>query len=228
MKGRVLAWATALSGAAVLGVFVAFSMLPQARAAAECLPPGSVVQFELARNSGDLERIFSASDSACRPLAIAAMDAVNQLDTRVFIPLYTLFCVCAALFLAGGRAPFAAVAVLAALAAAAGDYVETSALLEITKYLDDPSPLASFMSQALLGAWTKFGALAVHALACAGLCFTASPARRVLGVLMLLPAPGVLAAAYDHHMFAGVMNGAFALTWTALLAAALFGVIRRA
>ncbi len=102
MSARAWAWTTVATGLGAIGVFAAFVMLPEARAASACLPAGSVVQFELARNAADLAAIFGAPESACRPLAIAAMDAVNTLDTRAFIPMYTAFCICAALFLGGG------------------------------------------------------------------------------------------------------------------------------
>jgi hypothetical protein len=219
---------TSAFGLAVLGVFVVFAMLPEMRAAGECLPSGAVVQFELARNGADIAAIFGAAGDPCRALAVAAMDAVNMLDVRLFIPVYTLFCVSAAMLLAGGSLrPFAVLALLAAGVALAGDYVETTALLDITHYLDDPSQRDSFMSQALLGAWVKFGALAVHALACAGLCFGAAPQRRVLGALLLLPTLGVAAAAYDYHAYASAMNAAFSVAWGALLVAALIAAARK-
>lgn len=220
--------ATLITGLAALGLFVVFAMLPEMRAAAACLPAGSVVQFELARNVQDLEVIFGAADSACRPLAIAAMDAVNSIDLIAFIPAYTAFCICAALFLANGdwRRPLAVAAVLAALLAAAADYLETTALLETTQSLDDPSGLELYLRQAQLGAWSKFALLAAHALFCAGLCFVGDRRRPILGVLLLLPAPGVAAAAFDHVALANLMNVAFTIAWVALIVAAGFTAVR--
>ncbi len=227
MSERGWAVAASIFGALTLATFVAFALLPEMHAASACLPPGSVVQFELARNDADIAALFGAPDSACRPLAVAAMDAVNTLDVRFFIPIYTLFCLCAVGFLARGRfRGLAWIGASAALVALVGDYVETFALLDTTRVLDDPSALPLLMSATLLGAWTKFAALAVHALICAGLCWTGTPKRRVLGLVLLLPTPGVLAAAYDHHALAALMNGAFGLAWAALLIAAVLGTLR--
>lgn len=226
MSPRLSAIATVVTGLAALSIFVAFTMLPEAKAATQCLAAGSVVQFELARNAADLAAIFGAPGSACHPLAIASMDAVNTLDIHAFIPTYTLFCVCAALFLAGGevRRPFAIAAVLAALLALAGDYLETLTLLKLTHALDAPETLLP-MSQ--LGAWSKFSMLAVHALCCAGLCFTMQKRRVILGVLLLLPAPGVAIAAFDHIRFADLMNAALAIAWIALIVMAVVELFRK-
>lgn len=226
MNARLWTIATVVTGLGVLGLFVAFAMLPEAKAAAHCLGAGSVVQFELARNAADLAAIFGPPGSACHPLAIASMDAVNTLDVHAFIPTYTLFCICAGLFLSGGevRRPFAIAAVLAALLALAGDYLETFTLLKLTHALDAPESLLPSLQ---LGAWSKFAMLAVHALCCAGLCFTLEKRRVILGVLLLLPAPGVAIAAFDHIQFANIMNAAFAIAWIALIVVAIVGLFRK-
>lgn len=220
MSPRPWALATAATGGVSLALFVVFATLPEVRAAGDCLPPGSVVQFELARNAADLAAIFGAPDSACRPLAIAAVDAVNRVDVLGFIPAYTLFCISAAFFLAAGdwRRPLVVVAVAAALFAAAADYLETTTLLAITQTLDAPGGLLQY---AQTGAWSKFALLAAHAVFCAGICFTSERPRLILGVLLMLPAFGVAAAAYDHVKLASAMNGAFAIAWFALLAMAI-------
>jgi hypothetical protein len=227
VNARAWAWATVATGLGTLGLFVAFATLPEAKAAAACLPAGSVVQFALARSAADLAAIFGTPESACRPLAVAAMDAVNTLDTRAFIPTYTAFCICAALFLGGGvlRRPLLIAAIAAALVALAGDYLETFTLLKLTHTLDAPNALLPPLE---LGAWTKFAALAVHALACAGLCFTGEKRRNILGVLLVLPAPGLAAAAYNHLTLANAMNAGFAIAWIALLIVAIMSALRGA
>lgn len=223
MSGRFWAIATALTGAGVLALFAAFAMLPEAKAAGSCLPPGSVVMFELARNAADLNAIFGAPDARCHSLAIAAMDAVNTLDIHAFIPTYTVFCVCAALFLSGGALrPLVIAAIASAIAALAGDYLETFTLLRLTHTLDAPDAL---LPQLQLGAWSKFGALAMHAFFCAGLCFLEGKRRPILGALLLLPLPGFAAAAYNHIAFSNFMNLSFAIAWLALIAMAISGAI---
>jgi hypothetical protein len=225
MSTRGWGIATLATGLIVLALFVVFAMLPEVRAAGECLPAGSVVQFELARNLGDLAAIFGGPASECRALAVAAMDAVNTLDVLAFIPAYTAFWICAALFLGAGdwRRPLVVAAVLAALAAAVADYVETTSLLAITRSLDQPGELLAFSQ---LGAWSKFALLAVHALFCSGICFLGAKRRPILGVLLLLPAPGVAAAAYDHIALANLMNSGFAIAWIGLIVVAALTTLR--
>lgn len=222
MSARAWAVATAALGVATIALLVAFTLLPEARAAAGCLQAGAVVQFELARNSEDLARIFGGGER-CGPLVIAAMDAVNRLDLIAFIPVYTAFACAAALFLADGALrPLSIAAIAAALGAAAMDYLETTTLLRITQTLDAPEALLP-LSQA--GAWTKFALLAAHGVFCAGLCFLRARRRPVLGALLLLPVLGVAFAAYDHVRLASVMNAAFALAWLSVLAVAAQAVL---
>ena len=225
MSARFWAIATVVAGVVTLGLFVVFAMLPEMQAAAECLPPGSVVQFEFARHSADLIRIFGTTDGTCRPLAIAAMDAVNRIDVLAFIPAYTLFCICASLFLADGqwRRPLVIIAIGAALIAAAADYLETTTLLAITQTLDAPGQLLQYSQP---GAWSKFVLLAAHAVFCAGICYTNDKQRLILGTLLMLPAFGVAAAAYDHVTLSNLMNGAFTIAWVSLLAMAIVSVVR--
>lgn len=225
MSARTWAWATVVLGAATFGLFVVFAMLPEARAAIACMPAGAVVQFELASNVQDLVRVFGPAGSECRPLVVSAMDAVNHLDLIAFIPTYTLFCIAAALFLSTGSVRLLSVAAIgAALFAAAGDYLETTTLLAITQHLDAPDAL---LRSSQLGAWSKFALLAAHAVFCAGLCFTAEKPRPILGALLLLPAVGTAAAAYNHVTLANAMNGGFALAWLGLLVMALLGALRK-
>lgn len=225
-SARGWAYATIVTGLGVLGLFVAFATLPEAKAAAQCLSSGSVVLFELARNASDLNAIFGAPGSDCRTLAVAAMDAVNTLDIHAFIPTYTLFCICAALFLSDGEArrPFAIAAILAALLALAGDYLETLTLLKLTHALEAPEAL---LPQSQLGAWSKFAMLALHAACCAGLCFTMAKRRPILGVLLLLPAPGLVAAVCNHLTLSSIMNASFAIAWIALIVTAIIAAFRK-
>ncbi|WP_395645141.1 hypothetical protein [Terricaulis sp.] len=223
---RGWAIATLVAGVAALAMFVAFARLSEMQAAAQCLPAGSVVQFELAENTDQLETIFGAAGSECRALTVPAMDAVNRLDLIAFIPIYTLFCIFGALYIAGGGLrPLSVAAIGAALIAAGGDYLETTTLLKITQHIDAPGQL---LKMSTLGAWTKFALLAAHAFFCAGLCFTAEKRRPILGVLLVLPAFGTAAAAYNHLTLANAMNGAFALAWVGLLVFAAISVFKRA
>lgn len=225
MSGRFWAIATIVTGIATIAISVAFGLLPDVGAASECMTRGAVVQFEFARNGADLINIFGAADSACRPLVVSAMDAVNQVDVIAFIPAYTSFCICAALFLAEGawRRPLVIIAIGTALIAAAADYLETLSLLGITQMLDAPGQLLQYSQ---LGAWSKFILLAAHAVFCAGICYTGEKQRLILGSLLMLPAFGVAAAWYDHINLSNLMAGAFTLSWASLLVMAIVSVVR--
>jgi hypothetical protein len=225
MIGRAWAIATVVTGVVSLGISVAFAMLPEVTAAGDCLQRGAVVQFEFARNVVDLISIFGEPASTCRPLVASAMDAVNHLDTLAFIPAYTLFGICAALFLANGvwQRPLVIVAIGASLLAAAADYLETTTLLALTQTLDTPGGLLQYSQ---LGAWSKFALLAAHAVFCAGICYTSDKKRYILGAMLLLPPFGVAAAAYDHIVWSNVMGAAFAVAWVGLLVMAIVSVVR--
>jgi hypothetical protein len=151
------------------------------------------------------------------------MDAVNRLDLMAFIPLYTAFGIAGAVFLAGGAPRLLAIAaIVAALGALAGDYLETTTLLAITQNLDAAEPL---LPRSQLGAWGKFALLAAHAFFCAGLCFFGERRRTILGVLLVLPSLGVSVAAIDHIQYANVMNASFALAWIGLLVMAARAIV---
>lgn len=225
MSGRFWAIATVVTGVISLGITIAFGLLPEVTAAGECFQRGAVVQFEFARNAGDLLSIFGEPESTCRPLIVTAMDAINHLDTLAFIPAYTLFGICAALFLAGGvwQRPLVIIAVGASLLAAAGDYLETVTLLSLTKTLDAPGGLLEYSQ---LGAWSKFALLAAHAVFCAGICYTSDKPRYILGAILLLPPFGVAAAAHDHVAYSNIMAAGFTVAWVALLVMAIVSVVR--
>lgn len=225
MSTRGWALSTAITGAAVLAVSVAFSLLPEVRDAGQCMGRGAVIQFEFARNTEDLTNIFGPADSICRDLVIAAMDAVNVVDLLAFIPAYVAFCMCAALYLSGGQwgRPLAAAAVASAVLAGLADVLETSTLLEITGALDAPGEL---LASSQLGAWSKFALLAAHALFCAGLCLVAEKRRWILGVVLLAPTLGVAAAASDHVTRSGIMGLTFVVAWVALLGFAIRDAVR--
>lgn len=225
MSSRFWAIATVATGLVTLGMSIAFAMLPEVQAAGVCFERGAVIQFEFARNLSDLIAIFGEPQSACRPLVVTAMDAVNQLDVWAFILTYTLFCICAATFLADGiwQRPLVIIAIGAALLAAAADYLETVTLLALTQTIDAPAALLQYSQ---LGAWSKFALLAAHSVFCAGICYVSDKKRYTLGAVLMLPPFGVAAAAYDHLTLSTVLSAGFVVAWVALLVMAIVSVVR--
>lgn len=217
---RVWAVLTAVSGVAVVAVSTAFTLLPEVVAgqAAGCYgktPP--VVAFEFARNVAEASPLFGAG--ACRPLALAAMDAINRLDILAYIPAYSLFAVFGAVFAArGARPPLVLLAILAAILAFVADMIETTTLLRATADLEAAGALLPRSSAA---AWTKFAALAVHGLLVAAVCLRVAPRRWIVGMAMALPAVGTAAAAIDPAAYSKLMMLGLTVGWMVLLAFAI-------
>jgi hypothetical protein len=207
---------TALAGLGSLAITVAFRMLDAVKAAGACMTDGSVIAFEFADTPAKLAAVFGSE--ACTPLVIAGMDAVNRLDIAAYIPAYTAFAICAAIWLAGRAwAPLALAAIAAALVACTADLIETITLLQITKDLVGAEPM---LPRAAAAAWTKFFALAVHALVLAVICMRASPRRLILGGLLVLPIVGATLAWLDQSR-TGLMTLGFVLSWTPMLLVAI-------
>lgn len=221
MTSNTRLWAilTALAGSASLAVTVGFRVLPEvtASAAAGCGGP-QVIAFEFARTVAEALALFQPD--SCRASLLTAMDAANTLDVWAYIPTYTLFGVFGAVFAArGGRPPLVLLAILASIAALVADYVETTTLLAITADLDKATD--AMTARASTAAWIKFGALAVHGLLVAGVCLLGAPRRWILGLALVAPAIGFIAAAIDPAQWAGVMTLGFLIGWLTLLAFAV-------
>jgi hypothetical protein len=221
MSARRWAMATALAGAAALGVLIAFSLLPQVLAAKGCGAGASAttLNFELARDTADIARIFGPAASRCRGLTVASMDAVNHLDVFAFIPSYVAFMVCAAFFAARARwSALVAGALAVAAVTLAGDYLETVSLLSITKRLDKAGDLVPYSHA---GAWIKFCGLTAHSLLIAAIAFTAKPRRWALSILPLCAAPPLALTGLNQAAYAPLLNAGYALSWLPILALAI-------
>lgn len=207
---------TALTGLGTLAVTASFRGLDAVRAAWPCLDDGSVLRFELATTMAQLGEIFGPPN--CAPLVRAGMDAVNHHDIAFYIPTYTAFCICAAIWLGGRpRAPLVLAAIGAAAVAFVADMVETTALLAMTRDLSAAEPL---LPKASTAAWIKFWALAVQALLLAAICLRSAPRRLILGLLLVLPVIGTGLAFLNPERL-GVMTLAFFAAWTPMMLLAI-------
>ena len=221
---RAAAIVASLFGFVTLGVFIAFSFLPESQAAygMSRAMADDLSLFQRAESVGDLLRVFGGSEtSAARA---AAFHAVNTLDLWAFIPAYAIFLIAAALFIAGGlTSPLAYAAIGFALIGAGADVVETVLQLRMTADLTNAAahlPVAPWH-------WLKYGALALNGFALAGLCLLRRPQRWILGVAALLPLPAMLAALSDLTE-PRVLTAALTVYWVALLGVAVMGVWRKA
>ena len=214
---RIWASLTTAAGLATLAVTLLFQALPEVAAgrAAECYAAPPVIAFEFARTANQASALFGPGD--CRAMTITAMDAINRLDMAAYIPAYTLFAVLGAIFAARGARPrLALLAILAAITALVADYVETSTLLKITG--DFAAATDAMTVRASTAAWIKFFALGAHGLLVAAVCFRVTPRRWIVAAAMVLPLPGVIAAATDPDTRAGLMTLGLTVGWLTMLA----------
>ena len=219
---RLWAGLTVLTGLATVTITIAFQMLPEVTAAGACWAPGKVVQFELARTLEQGLKVFGPD--ACRTPIITAMDAVNRFDVKAYIPAYTAFEICAAMFLGlSFRRPLVLAAIGVALAALAGDYLETLTLLRITQDLEGSADLLAWSSA---GAWIKFTGLALNAFLLSRICMAPETRRPILAMLLLLPMVGTAFAAIDNSR-AALMTYALVLSWTPVLLLAVRDLVRQ-
>jgi hypothetical protein len=209
-RQRLVAGLTALAGLIALGVTVAFRLLPEVKAAGDCIPADAVIRFEFARENGDVPFLYGA----CAAQAKAAVDAVNHLDVAAYIPSYNAFAALAAVFLARSwRRPLVGAAILAALVAFVADYIETITLLRITADLDGAGPLFATSS---VSAWTKFVALGVNAGLLSAIALSATPRRPLLGGLLVLPVLATVVLVVDASRSV-LLSYAYLASWTPVL-----------
>jgi hypothetical protein len=209
-RHRVIAGLTAVTGLIALGVTVAFRLLPEVKAAGDCIPADAVIRFEFARENADVPFLYGV----CQAQAKAAVDAVNHLDVAAYIPSYNAFAAVAAVFLARSwRGPLVMLAILAAMTALVADYVETITLLRITADFDGASPLLATSSTA---AWIKFVALGVNAGLLSAICLTTAPRRPLLGGLLALPVLATVVLVLDPGR-SDLLSYAYLAGWTPVL-----------
>lgn len=222
---RLVALVTGIVGVAAICIAMAFQQLPEVKDAGSCFIPGAVLEFELATAKADLERIFGTADSACRPKALAAMDASNRFDVQAFIPTYTALHLLAVVFIAGGlRRPIAMTAAAAAVGALVADYVETLGLLRITQNL---AAGEAMLATTRTAAWTKFALMSLHALLLAVVCLRAAPRRPILGVALFAPLPA-FAGLLLFPASRGIAPYGYVVAWFAVVTAAFWTAARPA
>lgn len=223
MKAAKWPVATAALGVATLAVLLGFSWLPDVRAA---YPDGdfgpALSAFQRAETMSDLFAVFG---HPADPAKLAAMTAGNTLDLYSFIVVYTWFLVAAAAMLAGRiTKPIVLLAIVPALIGAGADVYETWLQLQIT---GDWSRAEVFLPGVAPACWTKYFALAFHALGCTAICFFGEKKRWILGAGGFLPLAGVFADWSGAVNFPSMMTAVFGVFWLALLGVALAEAVRK-
>lgn len=226
---RTPAMLTALFGVITIFVTYLFGALPESVDAQSCAIGGVMLPFEFSRTAGDLEALFGQYGMDCHQLRIEAMNAQNALDLRAYIPAYSAFMACAALYL-GGRAPLALAAILCAIGAALADIWETTTLLDLAQRVNrvdafnTPQQFAPGLEILTVASRLKFALIGLHGVLIGALCLTLPKRRWIVGALALASAPAIAilllsppTATAMHQIYMGLMF----LAWTPILLIAL-------
>ena len=219
-----LIWApaTAVLGAATLVILLAFSMLPDVRAA---YPNGdfssALNAFQHAATPGDLAAVFGAPAD---PARLRAMTAGNTLDLLAFIPAYGCFLVAGVMMLVGGdlKNPLGLAAIALAGIGIAGDLVETTRQLRMTMDWPHAPSLLPIAPWCL----TKFFGLAGSALGVSAISLAGARKRWILGSLGVLPILAVSADAGHVLPAPALMSAVFGAFWVALLLVGILESVR--
>jgi hypothetical protein len=209
-------------GIATLAILIAFSLLPDVRAA---YPNGDFTTalnaFQHATSMAQLDALFG---SPADPAKLRAMTSGNTLDLFAFIPAYGLFMIAGASMLAGGlRKPIVWLALAPAVIGIAGDIVETWCQLQMTS---NWSRAADCLPLVAPSCWTKFFGIALHALGCSAICFMGERKRLILGALGVLPILGVSADALHVLPAPALMSAVFGVFWIGLLVVGILETVR--
>lgn len=220
MRSRAWALTTAIAGVLTLVVLIGFGLLPDVRAAyASADFNVAFSAFQRATTMAELRDLFG---DPADPAKLAAMTAGNRLDLYAFVPGYALFLVAAAAMLAGGLRKAAAwLAIVPALIGAGADVFETATQLRMTADWSRAPQLLPLVAPAC---WTKYFALAVHALGCSATSFMRK--RWIIGALGFVPLAGVFAYWAGALNIPSPMTVVFGTFWVALLALAVMETVR--
>jgi hypothetical protein len=215
-------------GAGVIAFVVWFAGVIPTRTCTGPLPGGvsALLAFQLARTPADIETVFGPPDDPCRARMIMAMDRANRVDLVGFIATYTVFLACFFLALRRlGAHVVAGVGLIAVVASAAFDVLETATQLHITGALPGSSLSLTLL---VIGSRGKFLGLAVVS-TCAGwgMFVRGKVPGRVIGSVCIAAAALVVAGLLWLPARPALSAGG-AIAWILMLLYALQAALRRA
>jgi hypothetical protein len=214
-------------GAGVIAFVTWFGGVIPTRTCTGALPPGvsALLAYQLARSPADIEAVFGLPNDPCRAQMITAMDRANRVDLVAFIATYTAFLACFFLALRQlGPWPVARVGLIAVIATAAFDVLETATQLHITGALPGSSPSLTLLA---IGSRGKFLGLAVVS-ACAGwgMIVRGKLPGRVAGSVCIAAAALAVAGLLSVPARPALTAGG-AIAWILMLLYALQAALRR-
>ncbi len=210
----------------ILTLGVGFRILPdvQAALAADCISRDSVSNLQFARSPEELDSAFGPVGSDCRPLTVAALNAMNSVDVYFLIPLYALFYCVAALAIGGWQNPFTKIAIAFAVLGGIGDYLETVPELRLSGF--SRAEQARLLAFANVGTWAKFFSLAAFAFCVAWVAWSGvGPSKWLLAAGFLL-LPATVITFVDPVRLGLVMSAANVAFAVGLLVSLLIQVFR--
>lgn len=215
-----------LCGAGVIAFVVWFGGVIPTRTCTGALPQGvsALLAYQLARSPADIEAVFGPPNDPCRTWMIAAMDRANRVDLIGFIATYTAFLACFFLALrqAGPRA-IARVGLIAVIASAAFDVLETTTQLYLTAALPGSGLSLTLLA---IGSRGKFLGLAVVS-TCAGwaMWVRGKVPGRITGSVCIAAAAMVVAGLLSVPAWPALSAGG-AIAWILMLLYALQAALR--
>lgn len=209
-------WA-AIAGVATLSFALIFGAIPGIQACGAGGDP--ILAFEFVTSPGDVAAQFPAD---CREVHATAQYRGLWIDAMGFIPVYSSFLILQLFALDRDRpTPFARFAIAGVLMAAASDQFEGIQLFRILGRLPGTQDMIDLLMPAVR---IKFALLAALAIAIGGLHLRFGRWRKLLGSIIIVGGLVSLAGLIARHEL--VIQGS-ALSWTAMLAAAIILSLRR-
>jgi hypothetical protein len=217
-----------LCGAGVIAFVVWFESVIPTRTCTGALPQGvsALLAYQLARSPADIEAVFGPPNEPCRALMIVAMDRANRVDLIGFIATYTAFLVCFFLSLQQLSTRLVArVGLIAVIASAAFDVLETVTQLHITGALPGSSLSLTLLA---IGSRGKFLGLAVVSTSAGwSMWVRGKVPGRVTGSVCIAAAALVVAGLLAVPARPALSAGG-AMAWILMLLYALQAALRRA
>jgi hypothetical protein len=213
------------------------------------LAPGyePVTAFEMTRSVADLHAIFGETANACRKAITDQIDTVDLIDTLAFIPAYTIFLAFVLLGLGWSltsktsrktgksarandkpqnstetetRSNLGTLGALVALIACICDYVENTALFQLSA---KPDADTIWIPVLIVATNTKWIGLGVGSAIGGALLWMRGGAWRIGSVICAIGLVVPIGAAFDPPTFAPYLTKALALSWMPMLLAAVLG-----
>lgn len=210
------------AGAVMLAMTVMMGAVPGQVACDGDLSLGAMLRFELVRSPADIDALFGGDP--CRATLAGALDAMNRIDVKAFIPAFTLFQIFAAGAMCGRGRELAYAVIAAAMVAGACDLLEDRILFSIADQVrSGGSTYAVPFTMLSAFVHAKFALLAIAAVLLGLLARRESGWLAKFGGLTMI-AGGLCSLA--GTILPALLSTGLVLAWAVLLLIAVMGAVR--